>query len=100
MSLQQEKQNIYEGMYVISSTLSEDARQKALDRITSGITEMGGTVHKIHDQGRRRLAYEVEGHREGHYFLIYRAMERVPPQRRPSALHHTTCRRSARDHRV
>ena len=76
MSLQQEKQNIYEGMYVISSTLSEDARQKALDRITSGITEMGGTVHKIHDQGRRRLAYEVEGHREGHYFLIY--FEAVP----------------------
>lgn len=65
------QKNLYEGMYIISATLSDDARQKALDRITKGITNKGGEIRKIHDQGRRRLAYEIEGHREGHYFLIY-----------------------------
>lgn len=62
---------LYEGMYILSVTLSEDARRKALDRITSGIVNHGGEVHKIHDQGRKKLAYEIRGAREGYYFLIY-----------------------------
>lgn len=67
----QNKQNLYEGMYVVSATLSDDARHKALDRIQSGITNHGGKVEKIHEQGRRRLAYDIEGHREGYYYVIY-----------------------------
>ena len=69
--MSQTKKNLYEGMYIISATLSDDARQKALDRIQKGVTERGGEIVKIHDQGRRRLAYEIEGHREGHYFILY-----------------------------
>ena len=65
------KQNLYEGMYVIRATLSEDARAKALEKIQNGIVLHGGEVLKIHDQGRRRLAYEINGHREGYYFLLY-----------------------------
>lgn len=65
------KQNLYEGMYIISAKLSDDARHKALDKILKGITDKGGEILKTHDQGRRRLAYEIEGHREGHYYLIY-----------------------------
>jgi small subunit ribosomal protein S6 len=69
--MKEEKNNIYEGMYIISATLSEDARNKALDRIQSGITEQGGEILKVHDFGRRRMTYEVAGHREGHYFILY-----------------------------
>jgi small subunit ribosomal protein S6 len=65
------KQNLYEGMYIISATLSDDARAKALDRIISGITTHGGEIKKLHEQGRRRLAYEIDGHREGYYYLVY-----------------------------
>ena len=67
----QKKKNLYEGMYIISATLSDEARHKALDRIQKGITEREGEILKIHDQGRRRLAYEIDGHREGHYFILY-----------------------------
>jgi small subunit ribosomal protein S6 len=67
----QNRQNLYEGMYVISATLSDDARHKALDRIQAGITHHGGEIKKIHEQGRRRLAYEIDGHREGYYYVIY-----------------------------
>lgn len=67
----QNKQNLYEGMYVISATLSDDARHKALDRIQAGITSRGGEIKKLHEQGRRRLAYEIDGHREGYYYLMY-----------------------------
>lgn len=65
------KPKLYEGMFVISSKLSDDARKKAVDKILKGITDRGGEIVKIHDQGRRRLAYEIEGHKEGHYYLIY-----------------------------
>lgn len=65
------KKNLYEGMYIISSTLSDEARQKSLDRIQASITQRGGEVLKIHDRGRSRLAYEIDGHKEGHYFVLY-----------------------------
>jgi small subunit ribosomal protein S6 len=66
-----QKKQLYEGMYILSTTLSDDARQKSLDKITGSITERGGEVHKIHDQGRRKLTYEINGRREGHYYLVY-----------------------------
>lgn len=69
--MNKEKNQIYEGMYILNATLSEDARNKALDRISAGITERGGEVHKVHDQGKRKLSYEIRGSREGHYYLLY-----------------------------
>ena len=50
-----EKHQLYEGMYILNATLSEDARKKALDRITSSISERGGEVHKVHDEGKKKL---------------------------------------------
>lgn len=68
---EKQKVNLYEGMFIISATLSDDARHKALEKIQKEITERGGEILKVHDQGRRRLAYKIGGHREGYYFLIY-----------------------------
>lgn len=65
------RKHLYEGMYILNATLSEESRKKALDKILDKITEKGGEIHKIHDQGRKKLAYEVEGKREGYYYLIY-----------------------------
>lgn len=63
--------HLYEGMYILSASLSDDARQKALDKITSGIKESGGEVHKIFDQGRKKLAFQIGDRREGHYYVLY-----------------------------
>ena len=46
---------LYEGMYILKSTLSEDARKKALSKIQDGITKRKGEIHKIHDMGKQRL---------------------------------------------
>lgn len=75
-----EKSHLYEGMYILSATLSDDARQKALDKITSGVTKRGGEVLKVFDQGRRKLAYEMEKRKEGHYYVLYFS---VPTQSMP-----------------
>lgn len=69
--MSEKEHNLYEGMYILSATLSEDARHKALDKIKTGITVRGGVIHKIHEQGRKRLAYEIEKRREGYYYLFY-----------------------------
>ena len=69
--MKRKKLRLYEGMYILSSTLSEEARKKAFEKITNGITEKGGEISKLHDIGKKRLAYEVRGRREGYYYLIY-----------------------------
>ncbi|MBS0607357.1 MAG: 30S ribosomal protein S6 [Parachlamydiales bacterium] len=66
-----QRSHLYEGMYILSATLSDDARQKALDKITSSIEGRGGEIHKTFDQGRKKLAYEINGRREGYYYLLY-----------------------------
>jgi small subunit ribosomal protein S6 len=65
------RNHLYEGMYILSATLSDDARQKALEKVTQGISSRKGEVLKVFDQGRKKLAYEVNGRREGYYFLLY-----------------------------
>jgi small subunit ribosomal protein S6 len=69
--MNKDRNQLYEGMYILNPTLSEDARKKALERITLGITHCGGAIRKIHDQGRRKLSYEIRGSREGYYYLVY-----------------------------
>lgn len=64
-------QRLYEGMYILSASLSEDALKKALERITKTIEESGGEIHKTHEMGRKKLSYEIDGHKQGQYFLLY-----------------------------
>ena len=66
-----ERKALYEGMYILSATLSDDSRKKAFDKITDGITQKGGEIHKIHEQGRKKLSYEIDGKREGYYYILY-----------------------------
>lgn len=63
--------NLYEGMFILSATLSDDARQKSLDRIQAEISRQKGEVNKVFDQGRKKLAYEVNGKKEGYYYVLY-----------------------------
>jgi small subunit ribosomal protein S6 len=62
---------LYEGMYILSATLSEDSRKKAFDKILNGITEKEGVIDKIHEQGRKKLCYEIAKKREGYYYVVY-----------------------------
>ncbi|MBS0628851.1 MAG: 30S ribosomal protein S6 [Verrucomicrobia bacterium] len=65
------RQHLYEGMYILSATLSEDARKKAIEKITSSIEHHAGKVHKVFEQGRKKLAYEIDGRKEGFYYVLY-----------------------------
>jgi small subunit ribosomal protein S6 len=65
------RQRLYEGMFIISATLSDQLRKKALDKILDVITSRGGEIQKIHEMGRKKLAYTIEKKKEGNYYLIY-----------------------------
>ena len=67
----EKRKALYEGMYILSATLSDDSRKKAFDKITEGIAQKGGEIHKIHEQGRKKLAYSIDGKREGFYYVLY-----------------------------
>jgi len=69
--MKEEQPNLYEGMYILNPHLNEDGRQKVLSKLQEDITEKAGQIHKIHDYGRRRLAYEIDRHREGYYYIVY-----------------------------
>lgn len=69
--MKQENKHLYEGMYILSATLSDDARQKALEKIEQGIVSRGGQVLKVHPQGRKRLAYQIDTHKEGYFYVLY-----------------------------
>jgi small subunit ribosomal protein S6 len=69
--MKEDKKQLYEGMYILQATLSQEAREKALNRIQEGVTQRGGEIVKVHDMGRRKLAYGIRGRREGHYYVLY-----------------------------
>lgn len=69
--MEKKRNRLYEGMYILSSSLSEEALKKALKKITDAITNKGGEIHKIHDMGKKKLSYEIKGKKEGFYYLIY-----------------------------
>jgi small subunit ribosomal protein S6 len=65
------REQLYEGMYILNAALSDEARGKAVEKLQNQITEKGGEIKKVLDWGRRRLAYDIDGKREGHYFIFY-----------------------------
>jgi small subunit ribosomal protein S6 len=65
------KSHLYEGMYVLSATLSDEARKKTLDKIIEGIQQKGGEIKETFPLGRKRLAYDINQHREGFYYVLY-----------------------------
>ena len=71
MERDKNRYHLYEGLYIISATLSEAARAKAIEKINNEVTSRGGEIHKIHEMGRYKLAHDINGKKEGLYVLIY-----------------------------
>lgn len=62
---------LYEIMFIIRPDLETEEHEEILNGLENTITGNGGLVDKIVDWRRRRLAYEIEKHVEGHYYLVY-----------------------------
>ena len=60
----------YELMYLMPPTADEERLKAVSERLESAITSLGGKVDKVTPPARRRLAYEVAHHRDGHYGVL------------------------------
>lgn len=60
----------YELMLVLRPDTADDRVQQILDRTTRGIAAGEGQIVKVSPWGRRRLAYPIDGQREGSYFIV------------------------------
>ncbi|MET0773341.1 MAG: 30S ribosomal protein S6 [Candidatus Limnocylindrales bacterium] len=60
----------YELMLVIRPDVADDRSQAVIDRTTRTVAGAGGQIVKVSPWGRRRLAYPIDGHREGSYHII------------------------------
>jgi small subunit ribosomal protein S6 len=84
----------YELMYIARPELDDEGLQGAADSVEQLITGAGGTVVRTTNWGRRRLAYEVDHLRDGHYMLLHIRIdgERVRNVERALAIHETVFR--------
>ena len=65
----------YETVFIMNcDDYTEEQRQKVAKKIENHIKE-NGKINKIEDLGKKRLAYEVKGHSEGHYYIIQCSMK-------------------------
>ena len=60
----------YEIMFILNPNTPEEEVDKINSQIEGVITSGGGQVQKIEKMGRRKLAYEIDKHREGQYILV------------------------------
>jgi small subunit ribosomal protein S6 len=61
---------IYEELFIMKPDVPEEEITAFIEQISAQITTAGGTVDKVENWGKRRLAYKVEKHKEGNYVLI------------------------------
>ncbi len=62
--------NKYELAVVIKPNLDEETLKAEFESIKELIEKFGGTIEKVDDWGKRRLAYEIQKVNEGFYSFI------------------------------
>lgn len=60
----------YELMLVIRPDAPDERIAAIVDRATRQVTADGGHIIKVAPWGRRRLAYQIDRHREGSYHIV------------------------------
>ena len=63
--------NKYEVMYVIDAALEESARNELISYFSGIVEKNAGTIDRIDEWGKRRLAYAINYKTEGYYVLMY-----------------------------
>lgn len=62
--------NKYEFMFIVNPTLEEATIKKVADDMKSVIKKAKGKIVEEKEMGQRDLAYEIEKHKKGYYFLF------------------------------
>ena len=64
------KDFVYETMYILRPDLGEQQVEQAITKYQGILQEQGAEILETQHRGKRRLAYEINRHREGVYIQI------------------------------
>jgi small subunit ribosomal protein S6 len=71
----------YEAFYIVAGDLNDADVQKIADRFKGIVETNGGTVESAAKWDKRKLAYEINGHKDGNYILMnFEADAQVPKE--------------------
>lgn len=62
--------NNYELMFIVRPTLDEASIKKVYEDMQNVVTKANGKIVSSKEMGQRDLAYEIEDHKKGYYFLL------------------------------
>ncbi len=60
----------YEVVMIVHPDLDENALKGLTDRVQGWISDSGGSVDKVEQWGKRRMAYSIKKQREGQYVYM------------------------------
>ena len=73
--------NKYEVVYIIDPAVEDEARKALINRFNELITGNGGSVDKVEEWGKKRLAYAINYKTEGYYVLVnFQAEAELPKE--------------------
>ena len=73
--------NKYEVVYIIDPAVEDEARKALIAKFNDLITGNGGSVDKVEEWGKRRLAYAINYKTEGYYVLVnFQAEAELPKE--------------------
>ena len=62
--------NTYETLFILEPEASPEVVEQLITKQKQAIAAHEGTITNEDRWGRRRLAYPIQGHREGHYVIL------------------------------
>lgn len=71
--------NKYELVVVLNAVIEDDARAAVIEKVKELITRFGGTVTEVEEQGKKRLAYEIQKMNDGFYYYVHFDAEASAP---------------------
>lgn len=70
----------YEAFYIVRPNLTDAEVQTIADKFKGVVEAQGGTVERAGKWDKRKLAYEIDGLKEGNYVLMHFEAEAKVPQ--------------------
>ena len=65
----------YELVIIVTPEIDEAATADTVDKVKSWISESGGSIESFEEWGRQKLAYLINNHKEGQYYLFNLKLE-------------------------
>lgn len=71
----------YEVLYIIKADVADDAKESVIEKFSTLVTSLNGTVDTVDKWGIKKYAYPINYTTEGYYVLMaFTAEENVPAE--------------------